>query len=538
MAFDPDSYLAKKSAPAQKPFDPDAYLAGSNPQPQSSAGLAAAEGLANTATIGYLPQIRAKAEPITDRLFNLFSAEKAEPAPWSQLTSNGPEYIKARDLAAQEMAQTEKEHPYASMAGKAGGILSTIAVAPELGIAKGARAASALPELVGAAKTAKAVRTLGALGEAGLQGGLISGLANPGDVQGQVDASQLGQRAQNAAIGTGAGLVGGLAAEGANKIVTGLKQSAPSLAIKAAGAGKPDFKRLIKQGRVDDIGNFILDKGLLKGGASAEDVLEAATKVKQDAGKTLSNIYSDALEMRTDPQFLGSIGAEQASKLENVGFKPITHGKYLKAEIAKDLEGRAGSSAALNKVSNILDDFAQKGDQVTIQDAVKMKGDLDNLIDYNKEIRDLPLAQQALKKVRRFISKRIDDEVDSVGQLIGQDKLAALKQANKEYGNSIVVENLAKNKLSQESANRMFSPSDYLAATAGAVVGGQHGETIDQKLLNAAKYAAITGLLNKGARKFGPATQAQAYKSLPANPVNPASMGLLGGQIANQSRGK
>jgi len=204
-AFDPDKYLAKKPS-----FDPDAYLAKQKPDisasplregssashsydPKKMAGEAEAaiQGFGTTATLGYLPQIQAGLEPVTDKLFSFFTGKDAAPDERS--------YVQRRDAHIDRGERLGQEHPTASMLGKGAGIGTSL--------------------LIPGAAAAKGSGLLAKMGLAGLMGAAY----NPGDVKGEVSPIQPGPR-----LATGAassvlpviGKYGVTAAKEAGKAVT------------------------------------------------------------------------------------------------------------------------------------------------------------------------------------------------------------------------------------------------------------------------------------------------------------------------------
>lgn len=159
---------------------------------ESTQGQAAVEGFGSGISLGYLPQIQAKLEPLTDRLFGLFdeNSEHVDKAPISQLYLNDENYIKARDKNIARQKQLKEDNPWTYGASEVGGgVVAGIAASP----LQGANAASKVKQ-------------------AATIGGAYGMLANPGDVEGVVDELQLTPRLRNAVVGaiTGAGVQKGL----------------------------------------------------------------------------------------------------------------------------------------------------------------------------------------------------------------------------------------------------------------------------------------------------------------------------------------
>jgi hypothetical protein len=150
-------------------------------QDDPAAAEAGLEHFGNQAALGYLPHLAAKAEPITDRAYNLVTGEHTKEAPWSQLYSNDENYVKARDENIAHLKHESQESPMASLAGDIGG-----------GIVAGAAMSGAAP--INAAKwTGRAL-------QAARAGALTGAAYNPGDTEGEVNTTQLRDRGKNAAV--------------------------------------------------------------------------------------------------------------------------------------------------------------------------------------------------------------------------------------------------------------------------------------------------------------------------------------------------
>src|SRR4051812_24137845 len=102
--FDPDAYLAEKSASA---FDPDKYLSEKSGgmtakekeekvQEQKQMGTAALEHAGNAISLGYLPAWQAAAEPLTTKLGDLITGQN--------ISKDLPSQVQRRDenIARQE----------------------------------------------------------------------------------------------------------------------------------------------------------------------------------------------------------------------------------------------------------------------------------------------------------------------------------------------------------------------------------------------------------------------------------------------------
>lgn len=459
MAFNPDEYLKTSQG-----FDPDAYL--KKDKPESSASKTALESYGNTATLGYLPQIQAMAEPLTDRAFNAMGLGNAEPAPLAQAASVGPEYIAARDANITRQQKQSKENPGASAAGTGAGILASLLV-PGGPMAKGASTLE------------KATR--GAIG-----GAVIGGLANPGDVEGQHDLLQVKDRSKNAAIG---GVLGGTLAAAVDKaaplfknITEYFSDKAGEKAIGAVGAAKKHYNKLGEEG-AKNLGKTALDNDLVGALSTPESILKNASKLKEKAGEEIGDLITSA---------------------DSAGVAKID-GKALSEMILKDPEIVAaaktpGMTALVNAAKRDAELLAQNG-EMGIKQAHELRKNIDKAINFNKRRVDLgPGEQEVLYKIRDSINNAMNSKIDEIAGLPGADQL---KKANKAYSDLSRLEEIAENRVGMNASNRTFGLTDTIAAGAGLASGA----TTAGRLAG----AAAAGLANKVGRTFGKGTQAVLF---------------------------
>lgn len=198
-------------------------------EPKNSAGMSALEHFGNAASLGYLPQISAATEPVTNKILDFLTGNNVSEGDKST-------YVQRRDEVTRRLKQQEQEHPTASMAGSIGGGLSGgIAMMPLLPGAQAAKAGGGLLSLIkqGAITGAK-------------QGAVYGAVSNPGDVEGQVSPLQPIERLQGTAQGAAfGGAVGGAvpaAIAGGKKVVEGIKEIPSSLLSYLGGVKKDVIK--------------------------------------------------------------------------------------------------------------------------------------------------------------------------------------------------------------------------------------------------------------------------------------------------------
>ena len=179
-------------------------------QPESRKTEAALQAFGNQAAQGYLPQLQAMAEGVTDPIFNAFKSDEEKRID-QEFNVQDETYTQRRDRNIERAKSLEEQHPAISTtAAIAGGIAGTVALGAGAGSAATKLAtkfpskfAGAFQKLETLQKSKSFADKLKLAGSAGAISGLIR---NPGDTEGEVDLIQAGDRLQNAAIDAGTGL--------------------------------------------------------------------------------------------------------------------------------------------------------------------------------------------------------------------------------------------------------------------------------------------------------------------------------------------
>lgn len=500
------------------------------PEPKYGAAQTGVEQFGQGALMGYLPHIQAGAERGIEKGLGLIGV--GPDAADERLRAEGfkvPErsYVQARDENISRLETQQKERPVLSGVSQlAGGISSSVGGAGLLG--------KAVKPAVGA---------LGRIKQAAQVGAVAGAAQNPGDVEGQVNLTQLGDRGKNAltgammgagAQGIGEGVVG--AVKGIKKFAEGSKDAAAAYALKQIGASKREFKELYSKDRVNELGDFVRKSGLIKGAPSPEDVISRIDVMKKEAGKTLDDVYST---IKTDKV-------------------PVNPGEVVDAMLEKISKGKArpnlGSDASKfdEKMLEVMTDISAKGDSLkdprVINDLI---GEIDGKIRYNKQINELPAVQQGLFEVRDSLRGYLKDLTVKVGKEIKDPGLSQrYAEANKTYGQLKQLENMATNKASSNAVNRLFSLTDYQSGIGGAALGA--GQAIasgdDDAIARGLMMGGAAALGNRAARRYGPGLLSKtgdvagaigkaASPGLMSN-KSPAVAGLLGAQAVDRKNKK
>jgi len=452
------------------------------------AAQAGLEHFGNAAALGYMPQIQgfvSKVMPDPNADLDKKLKEQGFTVSPQEKT-----YAQERDAYAKRLQDQESNHPVASAVGTIGGSLAS-------GIA-----ASGLTPI-------NAATRLGRVAQAAKGGAIIGALSNPGDTEGEVNILQGEDRLRNLAVGgtigaAGQGLIEGAsaAAKGVGNLAGKLNSKAEERAFKSSGAMLKDYRNAASKDKINDLGRFMLDNGMVEPGSSFETVAAKSGAIKQEAGAKIAETYKAANDAVNNPKFLEKITPEIKQSLEKSAFNPVQFADEFESALQSEYKGTAGFRKALPQVQSVLSDIKEIGPDANILQLQKAKVDVDSLINYDKEFRDQPLAKQLLAKLRGKLSEKIDSRISALDNALGSDALAGLKEANKKYGMAAQLEGISSDRVLRENANRFFSPSDYMTSVGGAVVGAATGDGIENKIKNAAIGAGL-GLANKGMRKYG-----------------------------------
>ncbi len=467
MAGDPlEQYVKKNMMHADT--DPLAAYVAKNQEPkkEESSGRAFSESVANAATLGYMPQIYAGTTRGGVKLYDLIKG--------TNLADATPSYTELRDEKLREGESRAKEHPVANLAGTVAGIVGPGMLAPVV------RGGTALARIASGAKI----------------GGAYGLLANPGDVEGEVGA-QPTERLKRGALGA---LTGGLTQgvlEGASKVAGSLKGRAEEKAFKASGAMLKDFRKAEGSEKINELGRLMLDKGMVKPGASYDDIAHAASQVKAESGSKIGDLISE-------------LGLQESL----AGAKNLPREK-----IAGNLRERLiekspveGTESTQKLYETLINKFQSGEENMGIQSANDMRLKVKELINWKRlPTDDIPPKERYYRALYDELKGGLEGQTDEVASMVG--KSSDYRGLKSEYGGSKTIEKIATDRALREKANRFFSPSDYLSGGLGAAGGFASGGDIESKLKNAAVGASI-GLANKAARSYGPGLQATGYDAM------------------------
>jgi len=475
-----------------------AIKSSSTPPPDKGGSLDAATlGVSQSLLLGGRPIVAG----VGGALGNTIGMVKNSPRGLLDAVKNIPQYAAqgyndARQEALAEQDKAAIEHPTANTIGQIGGSLATL----PLMAAKGLKAA---------------VVSSGALGAG--QGALesVSRNEDAGDI--------LKSAGVGGALGGTAALVGAGLGKGIEKAGESLKQAAESKAFKAAGAMLKDFRRVYgkDENKINELGRTILDHNLIAPGDAYKDIAVKGSAFVDDIGEKIGSIYNNVLETVTDSARLGQASPSVVRQIEESGFRPVSQRDEVLKSVEKFLRAEHPSNVTtpLAKVQSVLNDIEQLGDNLTPQQQLKIKKSLDSQINYDKDIKDNTAVQQALKKVRDFVSDKINKQVEIVDNLWPSPQAQELKRLNKLYGNGMEITNIAEDKALRESANNFFGLRDTivgagLGGVGGAAMGAGNGDLDVGRIIKGAGLGLAGGLASKVGRTYGPALGALGREAL------------------------
>lgn len=442
-----------------------------SPEEQNAAWHGAAQGV----TLGYSPQIQGA---------------------YNSALNPDLTYEQARDAANQKEAELEGKYPRSYMGGELAG-------------------AVALP-IPGTAEI-KESSLLSRLGKASAQGAALGALSNPGDVEGQSPSLQLKERLRNA---TGGALVGPLAegiSSAAGKTSDLLQKLKERIALKTAGAQKPQFKEILKKVSGPELQSFMDKEGMLRPGANAESVFNHSNDVIDESGEELGKMYGELSNASGKEFNMENATPEQISKVSTT--RPSA------TDLADDFmfkakeeygAGKAGGQQGLKSIEGELNNLRALGPDASISQLVAYRTSLGNDLKaaYKAGINSATDPSLAIKAdLRDFVDKAIDKHAAALADATGNQRLVNEMEAQqKRYSLAKKVNEISLNRVAANHGRDVVMnmiAGGGLGAAAGLASGKGSAETSGYGLLGTAGLMA--------ARKFGPGLAYLAAKA--AKPI-------------------
>ena len=301
-------------------------------------------------------------------------------------------------------------------------------------------------------------------------GAIIDGaLLGGANALGHSEADSVGGMLADTALGVGAGGILGygaqaaapLLAKGAEKISTGSRNLAKSMATRALGAERSTVKKLGSEG-VDEIGGYALDNGLLSSFGSADDMLARNEAVISKAGDARRAAY-DAID-------------DQGAST----FNPFTAATKVEDEVVGGLNRSFDDTQELigaldPHLSNIL---SRGENNIPMREAQALIESLGKKAKFDTSRNNLgnDVAVNAYHALRKAVNEAAGEGADAVG-------IAGLREtiegANKTMSSGFKDKGLLDNKFAREQGNKLLGLTDTIAATeAVATAGGPVGMAV------------------------------------------------------------
>lgn len=437
------------------------------------------ENAGNMATLGYLPQIEAKAQPLTTRLSNILRSKQTQEAPWSQLTENGPEFIKARDQAAQDIADESARNPKSAFLGKALGVVGPAVLAPEM---LGVQAAKGI-------------------GQAALRGTAygagMGALQNPGDTKGQSSDLQLLERAKNAGVGAATGL-------GVSTILN--PATTNYLGSKIYDSG---IKKLIQRGSdygKEDVGPLLRKMG----------IWGSPESINQEVGAAKGPIWSKVQGAMSDAESAGAnFDMDRAMQKAQDSVDQIRAKRIPSQQpIADRLEEEIAAHKKMQPDTRGSDEFPAIGkEQVPLPLALEAKSAVNEMTPQSSW--NVNQKSPAFKKVTEPLRQGLHDEISGqVEGALGPEARAEFEQNNSDYGKLATIKPAANQAAKVEMNKNMVTPVDM------ALLAAKPKIELLKKIGDAMKSGGVRTSLGYGMTQAAPAAEPMSRMLLNPN-LNP-----------------
>lgn len=454
----------KKSAtPSDGPWSKYQTPASDESQEDETGGApqAALEHYGNAATLGYLPHLQALAEQAMPNPSAQSDADLERQG--FKIQQSKPGYLKSRDENLKRLELERQEHPIASGVGTLAGI-GAGALIPVGAAAKGA---SLGQKVVQGAKA----------------GALMGAIANPGDVEGEVDPTQLDSRLKNAGVGLAVGGAIPVVAQGtsglSNKVSNFLRDKAALKATRALGMpGQKLAEKMAANGQDVELGRDLLDSGAIPVLGTPKSISARVEALKEKTGAQIGELLDRGGNAKLiDSQKLGL--------------------QILDSPELQAMRKTPGMESTVAAIEKQVETLASNG-ELSLKETQALRQGIDRSINFNKAAPEMRGAQEGLYKQRTALRDAMNEAVNSLSP---GDQKDALLVANRRYGSLSTAGDILEKEIGRNQSNRAISGTDTMAGVAGLLKGGP-------------AYAALATAANKFGRTFGNSIQARAYDAL------------------------
>lgn len=461
-----------------------------------------AETALDELSLGYYPQIAAGVKSIIKDMGDVATGT----------AEADPSYPAIRDQERQELQRGQEENPIASGLGTATAIAGQIAI-PAGGAARVAKLAKSGAPIAG--QVAKEV------GKNMLMGSAVSGLKNPGDVEGEISPLQLEERLQNvieeaplnAAASVAGGLIDAKAAKSAAKAPEQIVKVLRPTPTKASVFIQNDAKR------AREVGEYILSRGIVKPGDDAKTIVSKAENALSVAGKNLGDfIKTNAAKIDANKNL--------ADLAANPTFAPERDLPELYGYIEESLI-RSGKSGASDVASNVIEQViadmdalkksAKRANTTSEKIALNLEGlnqmkrfMQDQVTSYDKvmdQTKDAGNMSEGYDIAAKWFRNKVNEEISR----FGNDEMGqTLKALNKEYSLASDARSLA-----QRYGVREFLKADPMAPIQAGLGTSAAVLALTKEPALAAGAGLATGLGTKAYQSISPTTKAAIQSKVP-----------------------
>lgn len=318
-----DKYKKTAAGPWEKYSKPE-------PADTTSTAQTALEHFGNGASLGYLPQLQAAAEPYIYKGLNAITGQDVQP----------DEYGDARDANIKRLEKESSEHPIVAGASKIAGNIAT-----------GIGSSAFLP--------AAAATRGGRIIQAARIGAGLGAIENPGDTQGEIDPLQLPERVMNAGKGAAFGGATGGALEAIPPALRGAgnimkvtpKQNAPEIeAAMGRLGGKATPGMLANDEYIQNMESSLHQAPTIGGYLTRRTTGPVGKQMSAAAGDLLNESSS------LSPYESGQLAKKQIGDTVNSKFQPARDTFNDLSQYTKDINAPESSRKAVTRnIMNIPD---------------------------------------------------------------------------------------------------------------------------------------------------------------------------------------
>lgn len=456
----------------------------------STKAKAALEGAGRGYTFGLLPQAQALFQKgVVDRYiepaYELATGRQIEDETFTQAREGFSK-------RAQNLATAAPE--YFTGGEVAGGLAMPV---PGMGKLK------ALSQAKGLIPKAASLATTQA-GKGAVEGALYSPESEPG----QFFSPQLKQRGEQAlAGGFGAGVLSKIGGR-LKRAATKGKELSDQMVIKAMGGQTPEFRKVNKKRKLPEVAKFARDEKIVTRGSDVIDAVERSDKILKDSWSELKTLYSRVNDKLNDVSFTKSLKLADQYKLSKTKLAPKIIASNIMNNLMDSLKNSPNKETVLNAVSSKLKTLEERDGIMDIPSLLDYRKGMDDLINYDKTVRDMPAVQQAFVTVRNELQSRIDKRIRALDQVLGTDDVKRLKQLNRKYSNASIINSMSRSAQDRDMGRAVHGLYDRMAAIgpASGYLGYQayQGDFEPSDLITAGAISLAGKGISKASRKYGP----------------------------------